>query len=204
MARKNQTAVSDFDNVLSPKEQLFVNVYCLTLNYSEAARRAYPDQKHARNHATLVSRRPHVRREIDRRLGEQSEWANAARREVIESLLACLRAQVADCYGPDGRLLDLKKMPRNVRQSLAEFTDQTSENGQRTVRVKLTAKLGVQRLLAEMLGMLRERDPLEAERADLSDADKQLTSRIDELAAKRRKAEVVAITDAKSAKGAAV
>lgn len=172
----------DEPDKLNAAQLAFIEQYCITLNASEAYRRIKHSHDVSRQSASQMRRNPKVDDEISRRLSERTEYNNRVRREVIETLVSILRANVDDVIDLETGQIKAK-IPLKARRALSEINFKVYEGGSST-RVKLADKGVAAERLAKLLGMFEKADPLEQEREQIRDADTTISGRIGGLRAR--------------------
>lgn len=178
---------------LNAFERALVEAYCLCLHRQKAlhiVQAKMGKELATRQAAHEHFSKPHVREAISRRLTEETPYTNALRREVLETLMAIIRANVADAFNEDGSMRPLHEMPLRAQVALAEFTQKIYEGGKST-RIKMANKAPILKLLMEHLGMFDAADPMEAERRKIEDAGPELRRRVTELGVRLRAQQVL-------------
>lgn len=175
MAKKAAKAkTSGCDRIPGPEEGLnaaqlaFVELYCITLNASEAFRRLKLSHDVSRQSASQMRRNPKVDDEISRRLRQRGEYNDQLRREVLETQASIMRAQIGDVI--DLSTLEIRRrIPARARVALSEINIKEHEGG-RSMRVKLADKGVAAERLAKLLGMFEQVDPMEQKREQVGEA----------------------------------
>lgn len=178
---------------LSDIERLFVAEYCVDLNATRAYMRIRPDtdKRVARQVGYEIKNRAPVLAAINSRLNLKTEWAENAKREVIETLLACLRTTLLDFMrvskvnSKGGKkiklvLRDLSKVSPEKMLGLSEVNVKEF-NGGSSVRVRPIAKTAILKLLVDVLGMKNEVDPDEEDRNQMNYASRTVARRMSNI-----------------------
>lgn len=123
--------------------------------------------------ASRLMRDPAVREEIlrlDPGLGEElPSTAGIDAHWVLFELAGLWEADIADLFGPDGRLLPIDEIPYEVRKLIASFEVETGPDGQVTTsKVRLVDRLGILRDIArhrDVMAYEQERLGIETDRS---------------------------------------
>lgn len=135
------------DQNFTPMQERFIEEYLLTLNASDAARRAGSKAKSLNTAGAEFLANPRIAAEIDRRKAERSKKTGIDAQWLLARLAAEAEADIADLYGPSGYLLPVAEWPEIWRKGLVagvETSEEVGPDGTRfgeVVKIKLSDRV---------------------------------------------------------------
>lgn len=126
---------------LTAKRQRFVAEYLIDLNATQAAIRAGYSPKTANEQGSQLLADLSVAAAVAEGQRALYEKLGASAERVMEINRAILEADMADAYGPDGKMLHVKDMPKALRLALKKHKvrreNVTAGDGQQDTTIEL-------------------------------------------------------------------
>jgi phage terminase small subunit len=144
---------------LTDKQHRFVAEYLLTLNATDAARKAGYKQPNVTSAKLMAN--PLIAKQIDAAQRRGLEKLELSRDALLRELSCCALRDVADLCDERGTIItdDLRKLPESVRRCIDGIKQRvtTDQNGNRTVttELKLSPKIAAVELAMKHFGMLK-------------------------------------------------
>ena len=142
----------------TPKQQVFVAEYLVTLNASEAAARAGYSPRSAHVMGCLLLKQPRIAAAIRDGMAARATRIGVAADQVVAELARVAFSDIGRVLDWDDRrvtLRELETLSAADRAAIAEISVLTPTRGSRRVRVRLHDKLGALALLMRHLGLDR-------------------------------------------------
>lgn len=144
---------------LTDKQRKFVAEYMLTLNATDAARKAGYKQPNVTSAKLMAN--PLIAKQIDEAQRQGLEKLELSRDALLRELANCALRDVADLCDERGAIItdDLRKLPERVRRCIDGIKQRvtTDQNGNQTVttELKLSPKIAAIELAMKHFGMLK-------------------------------------------------
>ena len=145
---------------LNPKQERFVQEYCISLNASDAARKAGYSQHSAGRFCLELLTKPHIQDAIQRKRKDIAIQTNISALRVVQETVSVALSNIKHLIEQDPktkeiRFKDLNKVPEHILASVASI-EQIEEGGLRTkkrkVKITLWPKVPALEALTKMLG----------------------------------------------------
>lgn len=143
---------------LTNQQDLFCREYIANnMNGTKAAISAGYSKKTAREQATRLLSKVHIRQKVDALKAERCKEVDVTAQRIIEELAKMAFANVANIYDDQGRLLPIHEMPEDVAACLQEVTEGVDKEGNVQRKYKMADKKATLELLGRYLGMWVDR-----------------------------------------------
>lgn len=176
---------------LSVRERDFVDHYIRFKNKAAAAKAAgYHTDRGEFGFAQigyLIAKRPKIKAEIERLLGEQSVKLQLTADRVLEELMLIAFADIGTAFDESGNLLDPPQMPEEIRRVISSIDQESDKQGNPKTKLKTWSKIEALGLLGKHLKLFT--DLIEAKIEGLSDEERKARIAAILGAAKKRKSD---------------
>ena len=147
-------------NYLTPKQERFVQEYCISFNASEAARKAGYSLKSAHRFCLELLTKPHIQDAIQHEKDKLRKTMDVSAMRVVQELVSLGLSNIRNLVDQDPvtkeiRMKDLDTVPEHVLASIATIEQNeegTGRNRRRKTKVTLWPKQPALDLLIKMLG----------------------------------------------------
>ncbi|MBZ4373272.1 terminase small subunit [Corallococcus sp. AS-1-6] len=109
------------DQVLTAKQERFVQEYLLDLNATRAARAAGYSERTAESQGSRMLRNVKVLESVAAAQKARAERVEVKSDDVLRELLLIARTDIGDAFSPTGALLPLKQMPAHLRRAISSI-----------------------------------------------------------------------------------
>ncbi len=148
---------------LIPKQLQFCKEYIIDLNATQAAIRAGYSKKTARQKAHNLFTIVYIHDEIERLVEARSKRTEITADRVLQELAAISFIDFKDMFDENGNMLEIHKMPENIRRSIGGITVTSTANGKgidkvfwETKNIKIIDKKGTLELIGRHLAMFKD------------------------------------------------
>lgn len=107
---------------IEPRQWRFIEEYVVDFNGAQAAIRAGYSKRTAKEQATRLLTKAHVKAEIEKRKKAIAAKREVASERIIKEYAAMAFIDPAEFYNPNGSLRKIHKMPEEARRALAGIT----------------------------------------------------------------------------------
>lgn len=154
---------------LTPKQNRFVAEYLVDQNATQAAIRAGYPARTARSVGAENLAKPYIKQCISEALERRNSRVEVKSDDVLRELLRVMSVDLGKAFDEDGRLLNIREMPEDVRRAVAGFEVEALFEGAgrdrmevgTTTKVKMLDKVRAIELAMKHLGLLQEKVKLE-------------------------------------------
>lgn len=142
---------------LTPKQQRFVDEYCVDLNATKAAIRAGYSKESAAQQGHAMLRKHEIAAAVDAELQNSAKRVHITQDHVLQELVRLALVDIGDAYDDEGAPLELKDMPEDVRRAISSLEVEELKLDDavigRVKKLKLLDKKGALELLGRHLKM---------------------------------------------------
>lgn len=161
--------------MLSPKRQRFVEEYLIDLNATQAAIRAGYAPKGAKQQGDRLLTYVDVDAAVKKVLAERSKANQISQERILEELRRMAfvdSTRISWIEDGEVHFAETKDLSEDDRRAIAEISETISQNGKKTISVKVHSKQKALELLGKHLGMFVDRHEIKVNNiADLFRAD---------------------------------
>ena len=132
----------DFEK-LTARQKLFCDEYLKDRNGQQAALRAGYSKFNAKEQASRMLTKAHVKNYIDSLTKKVSEESKITATTILQELLRLARVDLAGAYDEKGNLLPVKEMPEDVRRAISSIDvfEEYEGYGKERVNIGKTKKI---------------------------------------------------------------
>lgn len=102
---------------VTPKQQRFIDHYCISLNAEQAGR----EVGYAKTYAQQLLAKPHIRDAIKTRQAAAFEGSAITPERVIEEIAAIALVDITEIYNDDGTIKPLRRWPQTARRAVSDL-----------------------------------------------------------------------------------